>query len=626
MDSLTYDVIVVGGGHAGSEAAGASARMGAKTLLLTHNIDSLGQLSCNPAIGGIGKGHLVSEISAMGGLMPLAADASAIHLRTLNASKGEAVRATRTQADRQVYRVALRKHLENTPNLELFQASVEDLLLENGVVKGVKTQMGLAFFAPTVVLTTGTFLNGRLHMGRQQASGGRAGDEASLGLAEFLSGVDGLSMGRLKTGTPPRLKRSSIDFSNLEPQPSDGKKDFYFNHWATNQQLLPHVDCFITHTNKNTHAIIQQHLGESPMVTGDITGKGPRYCPSIEDKIKRFESQNAHQIFLEIEGLSVEEVYPNGISTSLPFHAQQAMIASIKGLEKAIITRPGYAIEYDFINPQGLYPWLESKFVGGLFLAGQINGTTGYEEAGVQGLLAGCNAALKSAKRSPWYLGRSEAYLGDLVYDLIALGTTEPYRMFTSRAEYRLMLREANAQERLTPKAYELGLIDHEHWQLFQATQQQEAHCQQQIKTIKVSPGSREANLLSGQIEGDIRETTPLEALLGRKGLSADLIVNVYPELGHSRRALEKVITDTRYAGYIRRQQEEVARISRDEALVIPSNFDYLQITGLSSESLEKLLSARPHTLGQLSRLAGITPACVSLVRVFLKKKTTLTS
>lgn len=620
MGSKNYQVIVVGGGHAGAEAASAAARMGAQVLLLTHNLDALGQLSCNPAIGGIGKGHLVREISALGGLMPRAADESALHKRTLNASKGRAVQATRVQADRQVYRVALRRLLENTPNLFLFQQGVSDLILDKGMVKGVITDSGEAFRAEAVVLTTGTFLSGKIHIGRKNLPGGRAGDPSATRLSEFLRNTQGITYGRLKTGTPPRIARNSINTACMQIQPSEeGCPSFDFWNEAP-YPTLSQLDCFITHTNAQTHSIIREYLHQSPMFAGDISGAGPRYCPSIEDKIHRFSSQSSHQIFIEPEGLHVNEVYPNGVSTSLPYEAQERLIQTIPGLERAHITRPGYAIEYDFFNPQGLFPWLESKHLSGLFFAGQINGTTGYEEAAAQGLLAGLNAAQKVKALPYWYPKRDEAYLGVLVDDLINQGTQEPYRMFTSRAEYRLLLREDNACWRLSQKAWELGLLSEPKYQEFLEFQRCEERTRTFLQTTQLLPKTKAHQRFEEVVEGEVLEATLLWKLVKRKGVSAGLLKALFPELASSR-SLDKVLIDERYAGYIDRQKQEISRNQKDENTVIPGGFIFQGIPGLSNECVEKLAQLKPHTLGQASRISGITPAAITLLRVALKQQ-----
>lgn len=619
MKTRHYQVIVVGGGHAGAEAAAASARIGAQTLLITHSLDALGQLSCNPAIGGVGKGHIVKEISAMGGVMPIAADAASIHWRTLNASKGPAVQASRSQADRQVYRVVLRELLENTPNLYLFQQGVKDLILSSGRVTGVTTDMGLTLHADRVVLTTGTFLSGKIHIGLAHMPGGRAGDPCSTSLSQFLRETPSIRYGRLKTGTPPRLARNSIDVSSLEKQASE-RASQGFDLWeGRDYPTLSQMDCFITHTQSKTHDIIAKHLDQSPMFMGHIEGKGPRYCPSIEDKIHRFKHQASHQVFLEPEGLHALEVYPNGISTSLPFEAQVQMVHSIPGLERAHITRPGYAIEYDFFNPQGLYPWLESKHIQGLFFAGQINGTTGYEEAAGQGLIAGLNAARMAKGQGHWYPTRDQAYLGVLVDDLINQGTLEPYRMFTSRAEYRLLLREDNAQERLSAKAIELGLLTEKQQKSFAKQQAEEQEVLQGIKQTLVVPDSDAGRLLVASMEGDLSEPTSLFTLTKRQGITADVIMEVYPYF-MCKRALNKVLVDQKYHGYIERQKKEIVRSQNDEACTIPKDFDFSTVLGLSHECLEKLKTHQPFTLGQASRVSGVTPAAISLLRVALKK------
>jgi tRNA uridine 5-carboxymethylaminomethyl modification enzyme len=570
-----YQVIVIGGGHAGTEAALAAARMGARTLLLTQSIDTLGQMSCNPAIGGIGKGHLVKEIDALGGIMARAADRAGIQFRTLNASKGPAVRATRAQADRQLYRQAVRATLENQDGLSLFQQEVADLVIEKGRVRGVVTVTGLTFQAPAVVLTVGTFLGGRIHVGLDNYQGGRAGDPPSNRLAERLRALP-FRVGRLKTGTPPRIDGRSIDFSVLSAQPADQPEPVFSFLGRVNEHPRQ-VDCFITHTNERTHELIRAATDRSPMFTGMIEGVGPRYCPSVEDKVVRFADKASHQIFVEPEGLGTHEVYPNGISTSLPFDVQREFVRSIRGFERAHLTRPGYAIEYDYFDPRDLEPGLQTRFVPGLYFAGQINGTTGYEEAAAQGLLAGINAARQALGREPWVPRRSEAYLGVLVDDLITRGTREPYRMFTSRAEHRLLLREDNADLRLTPSGRELGVVDDERWTFF------------------------------------VRKRDLIEAG-GVGALPADderLAAQVRAEL----EAREK------YAGYIKRQEEEVERQKRNEDTRLPVDLDYASVSGLSHEVRQRLAEARPATVGQAGRIPGVTPAAVTLLLVHLKKR-----
>lgn len=616
-----FDVIVVGGGHAGTEAALASARVGARTLLLTHNIETLGQMSCNPAIGGIGKGHLVKEIDALGGLMAHAIDRAGIQFRVLNASKGPAVRATRAQADRQLYKRTVRTVLENQPNLTLFQQAVDDLIVEDGRVVGVVTQAGLRFRARAVVLTVGTFLAGRIHVGMENYEGGRAGDPPANALARRLRELP-LQVARLKTGTPPRLDGRTIDWSLLQPQPGDDPVPV-FSFLGRPEEHPRQVACHITHTNERTHELIRGGLDRSPMYAGVIEGVGPRYCPSIEDKVVRFADKGQHQIFLEPEGLDTHEIYPNGISTSLPFDVQYALVRSIRGLENVHIVRPGYAIEYDFFDPRDLNPTLETKHVPGLFFAGQINGTTGYEEAAAQGLLAGLNAARQAQGHEGWYPRRDEAYLGVLVDDLITRGTSEPYRMFTSRAEHRLLLREDNADLRLTPIGRGLRLVDDRRWAAFETKRAAIEGERQRLNDSWVRPQTvpdGEAVRVFGQ---PLAREYRLLDLLRRPDVSYDSLMSLAAAgSGVSDRIVaEQVEIQAKYAGYIERQQEEIARHRRHEETVLPADLDYRAVRGLSAEVCEKLNRHHPATVGQAGRIPGVTPAAISLLLVHLKKR-----
>ena len=627
--SKSFDVIVVGGGHAGTEAALAAARMGCDTLLITHSIESLGAMSCNPSIGGIGKGHLVKEIDAMGGAMAAATDEAGIQFRILNSSKGPAVRATRAQGDRILYKAAIRRRLENQQNLTLFQAAVDDLLVNGDEVRGVVTQMGLEFMAQKVVLTAGTFLDGKIHVGLNNYAGGRAGDPAAVSLSARLKELK-LPQGRLKTGTPPRIDGRTIDFSVMLEQPGDLDPVPVFSYLGRPEQHPRQAPCWISHTNEKTHDIIRGGLDRSPMYTGVIEGVGPRYCPSIEDKIHRFASRNSHQIFLEPEGLTTNEFYPNGISTSLPFDVQWDLVRSIRGLESAVIVRPGYAIEYDFFDPRQLRHSLETKAIVGLYFAGQINGTTGYEEAAAQGMLAGINAGLATKGKEPWLPKRSESYIGVLVDDLITRGVQEPYRMFTSRAEYRLSLREDNADMRLTPIGRELGLVDDYRWEVFCRKQEAVSRETSRLQDIWVGPKHEAAPLVSELLGQDLSHECTLTELLRRPGVTYEAIMGLGnglwspgildDDIGLAAQISDQVEISVKYQGYIERQALEIARQEHNESFPLPEALDYSNVLGLSKEVQQKLNLHKPATLGQAGRISGITPAALSLLLVHLKK------
>ncbi|MBT3566842.1 MAG: tRNA uridine-5-carboxymethylaminomethyl(34) synthesis enzyme MnmG [Porticoccus sp.] len=617
-----FDVIVIGGGHAGTEACLAAARMGRKTLLLTHNIETLGQMSCNPAIGGIGKSHLVREIDALGGVMAHATDAAGIQFRVLNERKGPAVRATRAQTDRLLYKAFIRKTLENQPNLSIFQQSVDDLIIEGNSITGVVTQMGLIFFGKTVVLTAGTFLAGKIHIGLENHSGGRAGDQPSIGLANRLRELP-FRVGRLKTGTPPRIDARSVSFDGLEPQWGD-KPEPVMSFLGNTNEHPEQICCYITHTNKTTHEIIEGAMDRSPMYTGVIEGVGPRYCPSIEDKVVRFADKESHQIFIEPEGLTTHELYPNGISTSLPFDVQMEMVRSIKGFEDAHITRPGYAIEYDFFNPQDLKHSLETKCIEGLFFAGQINGTTGYEEAGAQGLLAGANAALMTQEKEPWCPERDLAYMGVLVDDLITMGAVEPYRMFTSRAEYRLLLRQDNADLRLTELGREFGLIGESRWRSFCEKKEAIIIEQQRLGGAWVQPDSLLAQAIKNKTGSSLTREYNLLDLLKRPELGYGDIKGFDETTSVSKEVAEQVEIQAKYAGYINRQQGEIDKLRRQENTKIPDDFDFSLISGLSNEAKQKLSDLRPPTLARASRIPGVTSAAISVLLVHLKKSSVI--
>lgn len=625
MDYPTrFDVIVIGGGHAGTEAALASARMGCATLLLTHNVETLGQMSCNPAIGGIGKSHLVKEIDALGGAMALATDKGGIQFRVLNSRKGPAVRATRAQADRILYKAAIRTILENQENLTIFQQAADDLIMDGDKAAGVITSSGIRFHAETVVLTAGTFLGGVIHIGLETQSGGRAGDPPSITLANRLREMP-FRVGRLKTGTPPRIDGKSVDFSRMEAQPGDTPTPV-MSFMGSQEDHPEQISCYITHTNERTHDIIRSGLDRSPMYTGVIEGVGPRYCPSIEDKIHRFSDKDSHQVFIEPEGLTTHELYPNGISTSLPFDVQLELVRSIRGMENAHIMRPGYAIEYDYFNPQDLKHTLETKFVPNLYFAGQINGTTGYEEAGAQGLLAGLNAGLRAQGKEAWYPRRDEAYIGVMVDDLITHGTSEPYRMFTSRAEYRLILREDNADLRLTEKGRELGLVDDLRWAAFSAKKEQIEQETSRLSGTWIQPKTEQASAVEAKTGQPMTREYNLLDLLKRPELEYDDLASLKGEPVDNPQVAEQVQIQVKYAGYISRQQDDIEKLRRHEDTELPPEMDYDSIEGMSKEIRQKLGENRPETLAAASRIPGVTPAAVSLLLIHLKKRAMATN